>query len=955
MRAMDEQWKESMKAQGVSLDDAAMMSEEMSGGMMESMMDSEGPLGQIIESTTGLTGLGSTQRAYSDKRLQFSPDGKWLVSEVTNQIRIWDLSVGSFLQPRFAMMQPIAFSHDGFSYASMERDVAEMMKGGKPALFFVVRKLETMSEIVRTKWGDAEPEELVFGPDNSWIAAKIGQDIRILDVKTGNVQRTIPLGNYSAEVNVFSSTGRYFAMGGKPFAPADSSSPFGSMMSLDPKMLEQMTKAMGNQKMDKKQMEKMQKEMAKVLGSGQMANLTTPNPSTAMDTSNYNIQIFDLQGGQKIQTLGIENPIQQGSKDGVTMMPFGGGVANYHRMIFSKDGNFLAVEDLDQQYPSVKIYETGTGRRVASIRTSNKRYDAPDKATDMFTQKIVRPSFVFHPNSSLIAINSQESGYSVNLFEIQSGKQVRSLVHNNRVDTLAFSPDGRILATRIRDGSLNLWEISGGALLGTLLEFPGMYFTTEWLVATSDGLFDGSPAAWSQIMWRFSENVFDLAPVETFFNEYYYPGLLTEILSSTPPRAPRDLSKLDRRQPVVSLQSDAKGDARNITIRIDVKEAAVDSNNARGSGAQDVRLFRNGTLVKVWRGDVLKDQQERILQTTVPLMSGDNRFVAYAFNRDNVKSADSFLKITGAENLKRKGIAYIVAIGINQYAASDFNLKFAVADAEAFSQNFQLAQTQLGKFEKVQVISLYDQQATKANILSTLNAFAEAGNAEKNIRPAEPEDALFIYYAGHGTAEKSHFYMVPHDLGYQGSRAQMSDADFQTILKHAISDEELEQVLERVPAGQTLFVIDACNSGQALESREKRRGPMNAKGLAQLAYEKGIYILAAAQGYQAALEANRLGHGYLTYALVVEGMKNKSADFLPQDGTVVVREWLNYASRRVPEMQSEKMQEARLLKHEIAFVEGEEKIQDLKLRSVQQPRVFYRREMETNPLIIQKQ
>ena len=130
---------------------------------------------------------------------------------------------------------------------------------------------------------------------------------------------------------------------------------------------------------------------------------------------------------------------------------------------------------------------------------------------------------------------------------------------------------------------------------------------------------------------------------------------------------------------------------------------------------------------------------------------------------------------------------------------------------------------------------------------------------------------------------------------------------------------------------------------------------MNAKGLAQLAYEKGIYILAAAQGYQAALEAAKLGHGYLTFALVEEGMKNASADFLPQDGTVLVREWLNYASRRVPEMQSEKMQEARLLKHEIVFVEGEEKIQDLKLRSVQQPRVFYRREMEAKPLVIQKQ
>jgi hypothetical protein len=56
----------------------------------------------------------------------------------------------------------------------------------------------------------------------------------------------------------------------------------------------------------------------------------------------------------------------------------------------------------------------------------------------------------------------------------------------------------------------------------------------------------------------------------------------------------------------------------------------------------------------------------------------------------------------------------------------------------------------------------------------------------------------------------------------------------------------------------------------------------------------------------------------------------------------------------VPEMQSETMQQSRLLKHEIAFVDGEENIQDVQLRTVQQPRVFYRRELETNPLVIVK-
>jgi hypothetical protein len=108
-----------------------------------------------------------------------------------------------------------------------------------------------------------------------------------------------------------------------------------------------------------------------------------------------------------------------------------------------------------------------------------------------------------------------------------------------------------------------------------------------------------------------------------------------------------------------------------------------------------------------------------------------------------------------------------------------------------------------------------------------------------------------------------------------------------------------------------------------------------------------MYILTAAQSFQAALEAAQLGHGYLTYALVEEGLKTPVADTAPKDGLVIAREWLNFATERVPEMQEEKMSQGRGVGLEIVFAEGEK-------RTVQRPRVFYRRELETNPLIIAK-
>jgi len=299
----------------------------------------------------------------------------------------------------------------------------------------------------------------------------------------------------------------------------------------------------------------------------------------------------------------------------------------------------------------------------------------------------------------------------------------------------------------------------------------------------------------------------------------------------------------------------------------------------------------------------------------------------------------------------------VIAVGVNEYANSQYNLKYAVADANSFATEIQRQQAQLARFDHVEVVPLLNDQATKANILAALRRLAGATEAPTlkagpldRLKKAEPEDAVIIYFAGHGTAQGQRFYLLPHDLGYTGDRNALDESGLKTILAHGISDQELEDAVEGLAAGSLLMVIDACNSGQALEAEEKRRGPMNSKGLAQLAYEKGMYILTAAQSYQAALEAAQFGHGLLTYALVEEGLKNGAADYEPQDGVVNAREWLDFATERVPQMQEEKMRQSRGLG--IAFVEGEQKVADPEKRSVQRPRVFYRREMEANPLVV---
>jgi WD40 repeat protein len=595
----------------------------------------------------------------------------------------------------------------------------------------------------------------------------------------------------------------------------------------------------------------------------------------------------------------------------------------------------LKVESVGQ----VQLWDVATGREIGAIKGHGRGVS----------------KVAFSRDGKLLASGGTDN--TIKIWDVATRAEVRTLTgHTASIESMDFTPDGSLLASAGEDGSTFLWDTKTGEHLLTLISLDD---GGEWMVVTPQGLFDGTPVSWNQILWRYNQETFNVAPIEWFFNEFYYPGLLADIFAGKRPKVAQDVSKKDRRQPVVKLslaeQTPESGiAARTIKVKIDVSDAPADKDNSQGTGAQDVRLFRNGSLVKVWHGDVLRGQAAVTLEEEITVTAGPNRLVAYGFNRDNVKSKDAPLVFTGADSLKRKGTAYIIAVGVNEYENSQYNLKYATADARSFGDEMRRRQTQMAEFERVEVIQLLDKDATKANILTAIKRLAGAPEAPTlksgpfdALKRAEPEDTVIIYFAGHGTAQAQRFYLIPHDLGYTGERTKLTEQGLTTMLAHSISDVELEAAVEGLDAGHLLLIIDACNSGQALEAEEKRRGPMNSKGLAQLAYEKGMYILTAAQSFQAALEAAQLGHGYLTYALVEEGLKTPVADTAPKDGLVIAREWLNFATERVPEMQEEKMSQGRGLGLEIVFSEGER-------RAVQRPRVFYRRELEANPLVIAK-
>ena len=510
--------------------------------------------------------------------------------------------------------------------------------------------------------------------------------------------------------------------------------------------------------------------------------------------------------------------------------------------------------------------------------------------------------------------------------------------------------NGTVTLTPDADGALRIRAATGLTL--------GHLRTTgagDWLVTTPTGFFDGSPGAWRQIGWRPADGA-RTSPGELYFNEYFRPGLLGHLLAGESPRPGRSIEERDRRQPSMTLMTLAEG-PRSARVRLDVREAPPSGLQQGGSGVRDVRLFRNGALIRAWRGDLSLNEGGISLEAVVTTSAGVNRFAAYAFNRDNVRSQEVSATVVRPDASARPPTTYILAIGVNEYANATLNLRYAVPDARAFGTVLGTRLRALEPGSVVQVVELADREATRTNILLALALLGgtHAGPMPPRVpaelarlAEAQPEDRVFVYFAGHGVAAGDRFHLIPTDAPLGGLSVR---DDLVQILLRSISDLDLERALEPIGASQVALVIDACQSGQALGAEDERRGPMNSRGLAQLAYEKGMTILAASQAHQAALESAQLGHGFLTFALVEEGLASDVADRTPVDGVVTVEEWFDYAVNRVPQLQAEALTRAELEGRSLRF--------DLGLGSsgssrLQTPRVFTRRDTISGAHVVLK-
>ncbi len=362
----------------------------------------------------------------------------------------------------------------------------------------------------------------------------------------------------------------------------------------------------------------------------------------------------------------------------------------------------------------------------------------------------VGDTIAWSPDGRTLATGAEDG--MAYLWDAATGRKLRALQgHADNIRSLDFSPDGRLVLTVGADGFKRIFAVESGAEVCRFISFPG----GDWVVVDPEGRFDtNNPGELRGLHWIAPDNPLKPLPLELFMRDYYEPRLLARLLGGEKLSPVRALAQLNRLQPRVSINSVEPHKERPelVTVQVEVSQGrdepsqgAGTTTNARASGVFDLRLFRDGQLVAYApeRGGEVKTDA----QTGASLLTFENirlprradlkevEFSAYAFNEDRVKSqtARKIFRPASAPS-PFKGRAYIISVGVNAYENPAWDLRFAANDARRLQEVVAERLARDGAYTEVVRVPLVSDYELKNGSKTAPRVITEASATKANFR-----------------------------------------------------------------------------------------------------------------------------------------------------------------------------------------------------------------------------
>ena len=554
------------------------------------------------------------------------------------------------------------------------------------------------------------------------------------------------------------------------------------------------------------------------------------------DNNKGELKLWDVATGRELRT-------------------FSGHTGSIRSVAFSPDGRFALSGSEDK---TLKLWEVASGKELRSFRGHTESVNSvafsPDGhfalsgsgQADEITATINFEGKDYHL--------SHNEDNMLKLWDAATGKELRSFSgHTSSVRSVAFSSDGRFALSGSWDGTARVWDAGTGQEIARMMATPD----DEWLTITppaAGGFFTGSHRDTGMLALVRGTQATTVGQVH---QSLYNPDLVREALAGDPSgevkRAAEviNLGKVLDSGPapqveITSHSVDSKSNTDLVTVAARIKD--------RGKGIGRIEWRVNGITVGVSNAPANAGPGYEIRQT-LAFDPGENAIEVVAYNARNLLAslpAQTTIAYTGPANSVKPKL-HILAIGIDAYAGRVPKLKLAVADAKAFAAELQKAGA--GFYSEVRMRTALDAEATAGGLDRIVQEFA-AGIA--------PRDTFVLFAAAHGYSDaRGRFYLIPQD--YPGGLAP------ETLSERAIGQERLQDwIANRIKAKKALILLDTCESGALVNGYAQSRvtAQVSEAALGRLHEATGRPVLTAAAAGKPALEADSLGHGVFTAALI---------------------------------------------------------------------------------------
>ncbi len=315
-----------------------------------------------------------------------------------------------------------------------------------------------------------------------------------------------------------------------------------------------------------------------------------------------------------------------------------------------------------------------------------------------------------------------------------------------------------------------------------------------------------------------------------------------------------------------------------------------------------LHLWINDVPVYGSGGRIIDSGKSYNTEIEIPLTPGQNKVQVSVTNEKGSESLKKTFRIESTHSFGKSDL-YLVSIGASKYGNENFNLTYAAKDAKDLA-DFTISELS-GDYNEIHSTILLNHEVTTDRIKSL----------KSDLLKSNPQDVVILFYAGHGLLDQNlDYYFATYGT------------DFTDPSKGSLPYEELEGLLDGIPARKKLLLIDACHSGEidkeevvqtteeidvgSLQFRgfkgfENKKGELGLKNsfelmqmlFADLRRGTGAMVISSAGGVEVALEGTIWKNGVFTYSLL-EGLKTRNCD-LNNDGEIRVSELREYVISKV--------------------------------------------------------